>query len=253
MSRFFFGLLSLVFALTACAPAPQQAASDQHQADVHYRLAIAHFQADNPTLALKELLTAVDYNPRDSEIQVALAQAYQAKKAYALAEVHYLKALQLSPENPRYQNNLGALYLDMARWDQAIDYFGRAAGNLLFMNTHIALAGKAYAYYRKGDYEQALSCFAEAIATAPGYAPAYYLRSEVYRTLYQAEQEEGSLRQAIDLAPDYLKARYRLAQIMIDKNHHKEAREQLAAIIASAPSSDWGVRANDLMRSLPAP
>ncbi len=134
-------IIALIIFLTACVPVKQEPASDKHQADVHYKLAMAHLQGDNPTMALKELLVAIKQDPENSAIVVALAQTYQRKKAYSLAETAYLKALQLSDNDPQYQNNLASLYLDMKQWDKAIHYFDLAAQNLLFVNAHVAVAG----------------------------------------------------------------------------------------------------------------
>lgn len=73
-------LIVIVVGLCACAPVSREAKEDVHQADIHYKLAMAHLQSRNPTLALKELLVAVKQDPQNSSIQVALAQAYQLKK-----------------------------------------------------------------------------------------------------------------------------------------------------------------------------
>ena len=246
-----FILLVMLLGASSCAPVNQDTPDNRQQADVHYKLATAHLQANNPTLALKELLIAVRQDPQNSSIHVALAQAYQQKKAYQLAEGEYLKALELSHDDPRYQNNLAALYLDMQEWDKAIDYFDKASKNLLFLNAHVALTGEGYAYLQKKDYIKALSIFKEVTTLAPRYAPAYFHQSEVYRALDNRELEKISLQRAIDIAPQFLQARYRLAVILVEENALAEAEQQLKMIIDFAPSSEWGFKANDLLRTLP--
>ena len=74
---------------------------------------------------------------------------YAIRSYYAFpdAERHYLRAVRLDRDNPLYQNNLAALYLDMERWDDAISHFRKAADNLLFTNPEVALTGIGYAYY----------------------------------------------------------------------------------------------------------
>lgn len=246
--------LPLLFALflSACAPAGPTPSDQRKQADVHYKMAAAHMQANNPTMALKELLKAAQKDPKNSAIHVALAQVYQAKKAYSLAERHYLKALDLSPGEPRYQNNLAALYLDMERWDEAIALFDEAAGNLLFASSHVALAGKAYAYYKKSDFEQSLVYYKESLALAPRYASAYFQISEVYRLLNKPADELQALRRAVDVAPQFLQARYRLAVLYNEKGLSDEAKKQLKTLIEFSPDSEWGIKAAELLRSMPA-
>jgi Tfp pilus assembly protein PilF len=246
-------MVFLLFGVTACAPVNQEAARNRQQSEVHYKMATAHLQANNPTLALKELLIAVRQDPQNSSIHVALAQAYQQKKAYKLAEQHYLKALELSPGDPRYQNNIAALYLDMKSWDKAIDYFDKASQNLLFTNAHVAIAGKAYAYYKKGDYPTALSYYTEVIARAPRYAQAYFHQSEVYRALGDVNHELMSLRRAVESAPQFIQARYRLAVVLLEENALDEAVQELNTIIEFAPTSELGHQSSELLRTLPKP
>ncbi len=248
-----FPIIFMLFCLSACVPVSQKAPQQQHRADVHYKLAMAHLQANNPTLALKELLIAVKQEPQNSSIQVALAQAYQRKKAYSLAEKHYLKALELSVNEPRYQNNLASLYLDMEKWDKAISYFDKASRNLLFLNVHVAVTGKAYAYFKKKDYSTALNYFKEAIMLAPRYAPAYLYQSEVYHAMGDLELEKISLQRAIDIAPQFSRAHYQLAVLLMEENYFKEAEQELSIILDYAPFSEWGLKAKELLRTLPEP
>ena len=245
-------LLLLTITVAGCVQVngPEKKKSKSQQADVHYKLATAQLQANNPTLALKELLVAVDLDPDNSAIQVALAQAYQQKKAYALAENHYFKALELSDNDPRYQNNLATLYLDMQEWDKAITYFDKAASNLLFLRPHIAIAGKAYAYYKKQDYAQALTYYKEVTNLAPGYAPAYYLQSEVYRAMGEREMERILLEHTIERSPQFLQARYRLAELYIEDGANDDARQELKTILEVAPASELGLQAKSKLKTI---
>ncbi|NIQ95107.1 MAG: tetratricopeptide repeat protein, partial [Desulfuromonadales bacterium] len=90
-------------------------------------LGVSYLRADDPTQALQEFLLAAEIEDDDAPLQAGLGQAYFMKKSYADAERHYLKALRLDKGNPKYQNNLAALYMEMERWDDAIDYFEKAA------------------------------------------------------------------------------------------------------------------------------
>ncbi len=243
----------LMSALFACVPVKQESQQDHNQADVHYKLALAHLQADNPTLALKELLIAVKQNPKNSSVQVALAQTYQRKKAYPQAEKHYLEALKLSDNDPRYQNNLATLYLDMEKWDKAIDYFDKASKNLLFVNAHVAVTGKGYAYFKKKDYPAALKYLNEATKLVPRYSSAYFLKSEVYHALGDTELEKTALQRAIELSPQFLQARYQLAVLLLQENSVAEAAKQLKVILEFAPTSELGRKTQKLLNSLPAP
>ncbi len=222
----------------------------QPKARPHYTLGLSYLQSDNPTLALKEFLKAVENNPGDPEIHAGLARAYQIKKAYALSEQHYKKALDLSDNDPKYQNNLAALYISMERWDEAIDYFSKASENLLFMRSELALMGKGYAYYRKGDYPAALKAYHEAEVITPRLAPLHFHIGETYSALGRTEQAGASFEKAILYAPTYSEARYQLAVLLLKEQQIDEAKKQLAVIVAQDPGSDWGMKSSDFLKAL---
>ncbi|MDX2480150.1 MAG: tetratricopeptide repeat protein [Desulfuromusa sp.] len=244
-------IITMALSLFACVPVSPEAKSKHLQAEIHYKLGLAYLQGDNPTLALKELLVAVEQDPENSSIQVALAQTYQRKKAYPQAEKHYLKALELSDNDPRYQNNLASLYLDLGEWDKAIQYFDQASQNLLFANAHVALTGKGYAYFKKMDYPTALNYLNDAINLAPFYAAAYYFKSEVYQAMGDIDQEKFFLQTAIELAPQFTQARYQLAVLLLREKSVDEAIEQLKAILEYSPTSVLGYKAKGLLKTLP--
>ena len=77
-----FVTLLLLLTLFACVPVtPKSQQTDTERANVHYKMALAKLQSGNPTGALKELLDAVELDPENAIIQIALAQTYQRKKS----------------------------------------------------------------------------------------------------------------------------------------------------------------------------
>lgn len=216
----------------------------------HYTLGLSHLQSGNPTFALKEFLKAVQDDPEDPEVRAGLARAYQAKKAYLLSEQQYKKALKLSDNDPKYQNNLAALYISMERWDQAIEYFSKAADNLLFMRPELALMGKGYAYYRKGDYPAALQAYRDAETIAPRLASLHFHVGETYAALDRMDLAKAAYNKAIFFAPAYAEARYQLAILLLKENQLDAAKEQLKKIVEQNTLSDWGLKAADFLKTL---
>ena len=121
-SALFLALLTLL-PLFGCI-----STKDKTDGKVHYTLGISYLREPNYSLALKEFLLAAEANPDDPNIHLSLGQTYQLMRAYDDAEKSYKKALRLSDASftPICQNNLGALYLDMKRWDDAIAALERA-------------------------------------------------------------------------------------------------------------------------------
>jgi Tfp pilus assembly protein PilF len=240
----------LVVGLLGCAAASQQQQDKLQQADVHYKLGISHLQSKNPSLALKELLIAVEYDPDNADIHAVLAQSYQLKKAFSDAERHYLRAISLSDNEPRYQNNLGSLYLDMKQWDKAIEYFGLAESNLLFHSSHIAKTGMGFAYYNKKDYAAASRKYEEVVAISPGYPIVYFLQSENYLAMGQTDKARKSLEQAIVIAPGYLQAIYQLGVLLLKEDLAVEAKEKFERVVELDANSEWGRKSAEMIRAL---
>ena len=220
------------------------------KAKPHYTLGLSYLQSENPTLALREFLQALERSPRDADIHAGLALAYQYKKAYALSEQHYLKALNYSDDEPRYQNDLGALYLTMERWDDAISFFDKASKNLLFMRTELSYMGKGYAYYRKGDYPAALQAYSEAEAISPRLATLHFYRGETFQATGRLDLARASYGKALSYIPNYSEARYQLAVLDLKEKRLTQAKTHLKAIVDQDPLSTWGIKSADFLKTM---
>ena len=97
-ARVFIYMLVLATLCSCGGPIQKNQQEKQQKADFHYGIGAAHLKGNNPSMALRELLQAVELAPRNSAIHVTLANAYQMKKAYTLAEEHYLQAIKLSDD-----------------------------------------------------------------------------------------------------------------------------------------------------------
>lgn len=236
----------LLLALGGCVAGKKE----QKDAQVHYMLGISYLQEPNPTLALREFLLAAELNPYDAAIQMALGQAYQLKNAYAQAERHYLRALDLDEDNPVYQNNLAALYLDTGRWDDAVRLFRSASANLLFAEPEVALTGMGFAYLRKGDSTAAIQAFEQALAHNQSYVLAHLRLGETYLALGRTDEALNALRQAVKLSPNFAEAHYSLAQANLKAQRQRDAAAALREVVRLAPGTERGRLAAEQLRQL---
>ncbi|NIQ95108.1 MAG: tetratricopeptide repeat protein, partial [Desulfuromonadales bacterium] len=69
------------------------------------------------------------------------------------------------------------------RWDDAIDYFEKAATDLLFAQPEVAWTGYGYAWFMKGEHMRAIDAYIKALEQNPRYAQAYVRRGEVFDSL----------------------------------------------------------------------
>lgn len=70
--------------------------------------------------AIGTFLKAVELNPKDPNVRMNLAYAYDRQGRLEEAIVQYQKAIELNPRDPVARNNLGVVYNKTGRYDQAI-------------------------------------------------------------------------------------------------------------------------------------
>lgn len=186
----------------------------RQKATLHLTMGYHHFQRGDPTLALRELLEAEKYNPEDPEIQLALGWAYNAKALFPEAEQHLKRAIELNPKYTEAHNVLGATYLEMKQWDNAIKEFEIVLRDVLYLTPFHAWNNMGLAYYNKGDLPRSIECFTRAITLKPDLGVAYFNLGLAYRDASKTEDAARAFQEVIRLAPQSPHAR--LAQQYLD-------------------------------------
>jgi tetratricopeptide (TPR) repeat protein len=232
--------------LTACAP-PAKKAEDQN---VHYILGVSYLRENNSTLALQEFQKALAIDSRNPDVYVGLGRAYHLKKAYAEAEKQYLQALKIRPDDPLTENNLGALYLDMERLDDAARHFGRAAANLTFPNAEVSYAGLGYAHFLKGEYLEAIDAYKKALAQNIRYAQAHQRLGETYYAMGKTDRAIGEFRQALDLNGNDVLAHFQLGLAYVKLGETAKAAASLQKVLRLAPDSELAGQAESYLEAL---
>lgn len=240
--------LVLLTAVTGCVSSAASPA--KQKARTHYLLGISALGENNPSQALQELLQAEAADGDDAEIQAALARAYMQKRAYDLSEQHWLRAVSLSSGNPQHYNNLGALYLTMERFDDAIIAFRKAADNLLFGTPEVAWAGIGYAYFLKRDYPAAERSYLKARDLNPRYFQASLKLGELYYGQERTAEALESLLRATELAPNSAAAQYWLGLTYLKLKNPAAARKAFEETLRLAPESEPGRLAKNYLKSL---
>lgn len=231
------GFCFMLMILPACVPV-EKTKSDSSKADYHYMMGVSALNEQNPTEALKELLQAEKFNSKDPEIQNALAQAYYSKQALDLAEEHFKRAIALSNKEPKYINNLGALYLDMERYDDAINAFQEAADNLLFDRPEIAWTGIGWANFQKQDYPAAERAYQKAIAANPRYFMAPFHLGELYYSQDRPVEALEMFTRTTQLAPDFADGYYWQGLVYMKTKEPAKAKNAFLEVIRLAPKSE---------------
>ena len=227
-------------------------AKDKTDGKVHYTLGISYLREPNYSLALKEFMMAAEANPDDPNIHLSMGQTYQLMRAYDDAEKSYKKALRLSDASfaPICQNNLGALYLDMKRWDDAIFYFTLASKNLLFQNADVANAGIGYAHFNKGDILTAISFYKKSLESNRNYATAHMRLAEAYEAFGKTDLALKEYQEVVKMAPENPVVQFQFGLTLAKLGKKNQAVQAFREVIRIAPDSEEARLAVDHIKLL---
>ena len=239
--------LSTLLLLSGCI-----SSKDRTDGKVHYTLGLSYLREPNYSQALKEFLLAAEANPDDPNIQLSMGQTYQLMRAYDEAEKSYKRALSLSDASfaPICQNNLGALYLDMKRWDDAILYFTKATKNLLFQNQDIANAGIGYAHFNKGDILTAIGFYRKSLESNPNYATAHMRLAEAYEAFGKSDLALKEYQEVVRMAPDNAVVQFQYGLTSAKLGKKQQAVQAFREVIRIAPDSEEARLALDNIKLL---
>ena len=240
-------LLVLFGLLFGCAAPEEKKAPEQ---DVHYILGVSYLQEGNASRALQEFHKAHEADSGNADVLIGLGRAYQLKGAYSEAEKYYLQALDSRPDDPLIENNLGALYLDLQRPDDAIHYFGKAADNLMFANAEVSLTGLGYAHFQKREYLEAISAYRKALAQNPRYDEAHLRLGETYYAMGKTDRALGEFHQALKLNGNNIRTHFQLGLAYMKMDNPTEATQYFRNVVRLAPSTELAEQAEHYLELL---
>ena len=161
-----FGLVLLIAAGLSMGMLFSSCADRQkaiEQAQLHYKMAIDLDVKGENTQALAAALRAEKYNSRDPEVQHLLGIMFIRNKMYDRAEQHLKKALDLNKEYSEASTALSYLYIEKNMFDEAIEQGLKAVENITYDTPERAYNNVGWAYYKKGDINQATNYFRKAL------------------------------------------------------------------------------------------
>ncbi|QOX80566.1 tetratricopeptide repeat protein [Trichlorobacter lovleyi] len=229
-------VLVAVSTLAGCAAT----SSSGRPASYHYQMGVSFLEERNYTAALTDLSEAEKLDPDNAELQYNLGRALTGKRRLDLAEQRYLRALALRPKYSEARNDLGVLYLETGRWDNAIQQFRAVKDDLFYPRHDHALINLGLAYLGKGDYSAAL----EELYTARSADPRNpIVKVAIGRVLFgqgKTQQAVQEYRRAIEIAPDYAQAHFQLGLALMKESQLAAARAAFKEVVRIAPDSEIG-------------
>lgn len=141
----------------------------------------------------------------------------------AMALKDYLKAIELNPKYSSAYYNAGTVYLNTARYDQAIEYFNTS----LTYNPGFAFAyfNRGLAYMKKKEWEKAIQDFDQVVKRKKKFIPSYYNRGLCYANLNRFKEAIRDYDKTISLDPKYILAYNNLGFLLFKFGYYEKAVE----------------------------
>lgn len=167
-------LLLSVVVLSACGGGQKQ--SDNmgraEQAVVNMQLGVRYMNMGMMAEAKQNLEMALDQDSRNPQVHNAYAAFNEKIERTELALEHYQKALSLSAEDARINNNYGHFLCDVGEYEQGIALLQRATELPLNARKWFAFTNIGLCYFKQGEFVKAEQMFREALFHNQRYAPA---------------------------------------------------------------------------------
>ncbi len=159
------GKLFGAFCLALFAACAHVSEADRNASQAHYDLAL-QTAMQQPQEAYKEVEISLSLNPNHADSwQLKGILLHTAFGKLDEAQVAYAKALELKNPYSEVRVNLGNLYMDLRRYDDAIREYQVALSDVLYNAPFIAHGNMGWAYYKKGEVKNALEHLKAAVAS----------------------------------------------------------------------------------------
>jgi type IV pilus biogenesis/stability protein PilW len=245
--------LSLPLVAGCATTSPEAKAEQQRKARGHYEMAMNHMREGRTGIAITELENARRLDPKDPWTELALGEAYRLKAHNEKAEQHLKRAIDLRPDFHAARLNLAALYIQMGRFEDAIELTQALLADPTFPVPWKALTNQGYAYYKLGKRAEARTALENAVQYHEGYWPALLdlaiLEADEGRQIEALERFERVLAQKPGALAS-AETHYRMAVAYLSLGNRDKAVHHLSVAIETRPSGEWGKRSADYLKRL---
>ena len=153
------------------------------------------------------------------------------------AEEHYMRAAELAPDNPGAANSYAVFLCRNNRWDDAEEYFRRAAENPRYSTPAAALANAGVCARAAGDVETAEIYFREALNRDPAYPDALFHLTDLAYQNQNLMQARAFMQRSLGSSADSPQMFWLCFQIERDLNSATEAQRCATQLKQQFPES----------------
>ena len=239
-----FSAFCLALLAQGCAHVVSE--KDKDQAVLHYEIAVQNL-VKSPQIALKEADDALAFDPGNADAwHIKALVLHQSFQRLEEAQVAYAKALELKTPFSEAHTNLGNLYMDQKRYDDAIAQYQIALSDVMYPTPYIPQGNMGWAHFRKGDSKQAIELLKAALSVNPKYCLGELWLGQVYESAANTPESCKYFARFREHCPDRPDAWQRDAICLANAGDHEGAAKAFQVCVDKASTDDQ----RDLCKSL---
>ena len=188
-------------------------------------IGLCNYQLGLYSMAIKTLPAAVENNPKDAELNYALAKSYIQLEKIEDAYPYFIKAIQLDATKNRWMYELGTAYYNHSDYKNAAVYLEKAIASGLPVNNDITET-LGYSLLYSADFEKGEKMLALVLENKPG---SKTILTEIADAFYEQKKYDKCivyLQKLIDINPKDAKVIYQ-AGLCYQKKGEKEFGQKM--------------------------
>lgn len=252
--------LAVTLAITGCGGGKKRAASAEKMTQLgQTKIGEGDFEG-----ALADLTQAARLDPKNANIQHSLALAYWGKanllKDDAMkleAEKVMLHSFALKEKNDEpipgdWHNNLGALYVDLRRWPDAVVHLQKALKDPEYRTPERPYNNLAKASLEQRKYEEALKYAETALRIQPRFCMALMNKGEAAKALKRNEDALDAFLKVISIeeCSAWPEPYLRVGMIYYEARKTQDAKKNLLKAREADPDGPIGKEADRYLRTI---
>jgi type IV pilus assembly protein PilF len=239
VARLFAAFCALLVVSCSGMSAEQRAAA----AEIHQQLGDNLIHQGDAQGALKEYLSSLDYD-ETPEAHLGLGVIY----AWSLGrtqdgEKEFKRALEMRPDYSEALTNLGALYIQRGRFQDALEPLDKAAHDPLYKGRVLAQSDLGWALYKSGQLERGVAEIRGALAVAPKYCLGWRQLGTIYSDQGKVDEAGKAFSRYAQECPDVADAHLLLGKALVRQQKAKQARAEFELCAVAKQERDQPVAA----------
>ncbi len=202
-----FAAVAAALLFSGCKHTPSE--KEQQGAQIQHDLGVQHQTAGNVQDAFKAFEQAIALDPQFPEAHNAIGVLYHLSfRRPTQAVEEYEKALELRPGYSEARTNLGNVYLDLGRYDEAIKQYELALNDMLYPTPFIAQGNLGWALHKKGETDKGAEQIRSAVTLNPKFCLGYKNLGLIYSEQGKGDQACREFGRYRETCPDTADAYY---------------------------------------------